>query len=190
VSVTYRDADSLCWYRSSARLTFIRSQSRISFGATAHDTWGPTREAVDEDPVRGEPSETNSVGGNALQGIAEGAITDDRSKQAKAADHLVTAAAPRATNYLQILREAMDQQGLNPPKIAKGIQTILRRKTGKRPKADRSTVYRIMQGYTKKPDPEVREALIQVLKLQKEKAPIVRRGLGGAGTAPNVSEES
>ena len=52
VSVTYRDADGQWWFRSSARLTFIRTQNRLSFGATTHDKWGASRESVAEDPTQ------------------------------------------------------------------------------------------------------------------------------------------
>jgi hypothetical protein len=54
VTVAYRDADELLRFRSSARLTFIRSQSRISFGPTSHSEYGPTRESVSEAPERRE----------------------------------------------------------------------------------------------------------------------------------------
>jgi hypothetical protein len=37
VNVTYRDAENN-WYRSSAKLTYIRSQGRLEFGASAHET--------------------------------------------------------------------------------------------------------------------------------------------------------
>jgi hypothetical protein len=37
VSVTYRDAQNN-WYRSSAKLTYIRSQGRLEFGASAQET--------------------------------------------------------------------------------------------------------------------------------------------------------
>ena len=183
VSVTYRDADSLWWYRSSARLTFIRSQGRISFGPTTHEPSGPSREAVTESRSRGEPAK------EARTESRQPTPQQQQPDQEHTADHLVPAAVPLATSCLQILREAMDQQGLNPPKLAGKIQAILKRKKGKQPKADRSTVYRIMKGITKKPQPKVREALIEALGLKGENASIVRRGLGGTGVAQNFSEQ-
>lgn len=114
---------------------------------------------------------------------------DDRSNQPEAAHHLVTAAAALTTSCLQILREAMDQQGLNSPGIARKIQAILKPKKGNRLKVDRTTVYRIVQGRTTRPQPEVREALIEVLGLTREKASIVRRGLGGTGAAQDFPEQ-
>lgn len=37
VAVTYRDGNSVLRYRSTATLTYIRSQHRLSFGATSHE---------------------------------------------------------------------------------------------------------------------------------------------------------
>ena len=51
VSITYRDADSLWWFRSCALRTFIRSQGRISLSATSHEEWWSSRESVVEGPA-------------------------------------------------------------------------------------------------------------------------------------------
>jgi hypothetical protein len=98
------------------------------------------------------------------------------------------AAAPPTTNHLQLLEEAIHHGGLNAPKLAEKIRALLKPRKGSRLKVDRTTVYRILQGHTKKPQPEVREALIKVLGLTGEGASIVRRGLGGAGAGQDFSE--
>lgn len=45
VNVTYRDAEGN-WYRSTAKLTYIRSQGRLEFGASAHETCKRPRPTV------------------------------------------------------------------------------------------------------------------------------------------------
>jgi hypothetical protein len=145
-----------------------------------------TTEVIKVPALPGDPSQLTAC---PPQGITERAIMDDRSNQPEAAHHLVTAAAPLTTSCLQILREAMDQQGLNSPGIARKIQAILKPEKGNRLKVDRTTVYRIVQGRTTRPQPEVREALIKVLGLTGEKASIVRRGLGGTGAAQDFPEQ-
>lgn len=136
-----------------------------------------------------EPSSADRADAAKHQKIMEGEITDNPSNQPEAAHRVISAAAPLNASYLQILHEAMDHKGLNPPKLAKKMRVILRRKKGNRTKVDRTTVYRIMQGDTKKPQPEVREALVEVLGLQGEKASQVRRGLGAAGAAQDFSKQ-
>jgi hypothetical protein len=72
----------------------------------------------------------------------------------------------------------MERLGLNPPRLAREIQTMLKRRGLNKPKADRSTVYRILNGRTKRPNPAIRNALVEVLKLDVEDASTVQRGLG------------
>jgi hypothetical protein len=106
---------------------------------------------------------------------APSAATND-SRTVSASD-----SSPLTATHLRLLREAMDREGLNPPKLALKMQGILKRDNRKRPKVDRATIYRIMHGHTKKPQPEIREAMIKALALKGESASIVRRGLGGVG---------
>ena len=83
----------------------------------------------------------------------------------------------------------MHQGGLNAPKLAQKMRALLKPSKGNRLKVDRTTVYRIIHGETKKPQPEIREALITVLGLKAEKASIVRQGLGGTGPHQNFSKK-
>jgi hypothetical protein len=92
-----------------------------------------------------------------------------------------TSCASHEPHHLRILKTAMDHKNWNPPKLAAAIQVILKRKKGRWPKVDRTTVYRIIAGETKKPQPAVRNALIEALELKGKEASIVQRGLGGLG---------
>jgi hypothetical protein len=84
-----------------------------------------------------------------------------------------------------IMRAAMFHQGLNPPKVATKVRAVLRQTSGQRPKVDRTTIYRILNGKTKRPDPSLRNALVKVLKLTVEDAEIVKRELArGEHTPP------
>ena len=77
------------------------------------------------------------------------------------------------------MRAAMQQQGLNPPKLAVKILAILRR-TGERKLrwiAQPSIEY--VEGKTKRPQPEIGNALIEALQLNEEDATIVHRELCG-----------
>jgi hypothetical protein len=46
ISVTYRDADETWWYRSTTPLTYLRSQNRLSTGASQHAGYGRTKGAL------------------------------------------------------------------------------------------------------------------------------------------------
>jgi hypothetical protein len=85
----------------------------------------------------------------------------------------------------QILRSAMERHGLNPPKLAVRIRAILKRKGHNKPKVDRSTTYRILSGQTKRPNPAIKNGLIEALQLEGEDAEIVRLRLGGPSTSTN-----
>jgi hypothetical protein len=80
------------------------------------------------------------------------------------------AAQSTAHDANRIMKTAMDRQGLNPPALAKRVQAAVnrRRKGQKTLKVDRSTVYRIISGETKKPNPAIRNAIIEELKLSPE----------------------
>ena len=101
------------------------------------------------------------------------------AEQAQLRHSVIPASVSRLPTHLQILWEAMGRRGLNPPKLANLIRESLKGGKGSRAKVDRTTVYRILQGTTKKPQPEVREALSRVLELTPEQASIVRLGLQG-----------
>jgi hypothetical protein len=85
-----------------------------------------------------------------------------------------------------ILQAAMQRQGLTAPKLAAKIGRILQPKSPNL-KADRATIYRIIKGQTKKPQPAMRNALIEVLQLEREERETVWRELGGAGAPPSSS---
>jgi hypothetical protein len=82
--------------------------------------------------------------------------------------------------HLGILEAAMERHGLNPAKVAVKIRPLLKRKKAAL-KGDRSTIYRIVKGKTLRPQPAIRNALIEVLELKGDDVLIVQRGLGGAG---------
>ena len=86
---------------------------------------------------------------------------------------------------LRIMRAAMQQQGLNPPRLAVRILAILRRTKQAKATVDRTTVYRIVAGKTKRPQPGIRNALIEALQLTGEDARIVQREFdAGSPTIP------
>ena len=78
---------------------------------------------------------------------------------------------------LDFILEAMNHRSLNVPKLATEIRALLRRKRMSRLKADRATIYRIVRGRTKWPNPALRDALIEVLRLPADKVEIVRHAL-------------
>jgi hypothetical protein len=61
---------------------------------------------------------------------------------------------------------AMRSQGLNPPRLAAKVRALLKRR-GKKPKVDRSTIYRLVSGQTEHPDPEILSAVLEDLQLPK-----------------------
>ena len=101
-----------------------------------------------------------------------------RSEHWKAEAQKRARLSAQADGPAQILTAAMERLGLNPPRLAREIQTMLKRRGLNNPKADRSTVYRILNGRTKRPNPAIRNALVEVLKLDVEDASTVQRGLG------------
>ena len=66
---------------------------------------------------------------------------------------------------------------MNAPRIAKRVRAQLKPVHGLKLKVDRTTVYRILHGHTKNPDPAIRKALIEVLKLTDEEQQVVVRAL-------------
>jgi hypothetical protein len=78
---------------------------------------------------------------------------------------------------LQILNAAAAELSLNPPKLARKVNEFFARKRLKE-RVDRTTVYRILSGRTKRPSPATVNALIHLLKLPPESAQVVRRQLG------------
>jgi hypothetical protein len=81
--------------------------------------------------------------------------------------------------YLLILHRAMDDRGQNPAQLARALGRHL--PSGVRLKGDRSTVYRIFAGITKRPQPAIVQALITELCLSKEEAEVVWSGLRSRG---------
>jgi hypothetical protein len=97
--------------------------------------------------------------------------------------HTARGAAPAPatseTDPRRIMRAAMQQQGLNPPKLAVKMLAILRRTRQAKGTVDRTTVYRIIEGKTKRPQPGIINALIEALQLTEEDARIVHHELCG-----------
>jgi hypothetical protein len=87
---------------------------------------------------------------------------------------------------LGIMRAAMEQQGLNAPKLAVKTLQILSRRSNWRGKMDRSTIYRILEGKTKRPQPATTLALIEALQLTEGDAAIVHRSIGGGSSLHNL----
>jgi hypothetical protein len=87
------------------------------------------------------------------------------------------AAQAKPPGALEIISEAMIRRSLNVPKLAAEIRALLRRKRVARLKADRATIFRIVCGDTKWPNPALRDALIEVLQLPAAEAEIVRHAL-------------
>ena len=83
--------------------------------------------------------------------------------------------------YLQILQAALNGHGWTIPQLANKIREILKTTGRNRPKADRTTIYRIMHGATKRPQPALRNALIKALALEGNQALTVARALGASG---------
>jgi hypothetical protein len=83
--------------------------------------------------------------------------------------------------YLQILQAALDGHGWTIPQLANKIREILKSTGQNRQKADRATIYRIMRGATKRPQPALRNALIKALALEDDQALRVVRALGASG---------
>jgi hypothetical protein len=66
------------------------------------------------------------------------------------------------------LRVAMLRQGLNVPRLASQVRAVLKRRGGTKLKVDRTTIYRLVRGQTKHPDPAIWSAVCEVLKLPRE----------------------
>jgi hypothetical protein len=63
---------------------------------------------------------------------------------------------------------AMRLQGLNAPQLAAKARAVLKRRGEKRLKVDRATIYRLVNGKTKNPNPLLLSAVFEVLKLSAE----------------------
>ena len=87
--------------------------------------------------------------------------------------------AVRESAPCRIMRDAMQQQSLNPPQLAMKMQAILKRTRQAKGTVDRTTVYRIVEGKTSRPHPGIVNALIDALQLTEEDATIVHRELCG-----------
>ena len=66
------------------------------------------------------------------------------------------------------LLAAMHRQGLNAPRLALLVGSVLRKRGVTKPKVDRATIYRLVHGKTRRPDPSIRNAVLEVLKLSVE----------------------
>jgi hypothetical protein len=63
---------------------------------------------------------------------------------------------------------AMTLQGLNAPQLAAKARAVLKRRGEKKLKVDRATIYRLVNGKTKNPNPLLLNAVFEVLKLSAE----------------------
>jgi hypothetical protein len=162
-------------FKSSADFCYVHSLAG-SAPTLRDQTASPTAAEGSVEKLAPPPGDSVPLTASPLPEVA--AAKDDPSNQTEPNDNLVTPAAQPMPDHLRILADAINNQGLNPPKLAEKMQAILKRDKKDRDKADRTTVYRIVQGETKKPQPAIREALIEALELNKEQAAIVRRGLG------------
>jgi hypothetical protein len=72
---------------------------------------------------------------------------------------------------LKFVTKAMEELHLNVPNLTDLVATKLKRQ---RKTVDRSTIYRIIDGTTRHPDPATREAIIEILKLPDDQAIEVR----------------
>jgi hypothetical protein len=84
---------------------------------------------------------------------------------------------PKPLGALECISEAMTQLSLNSPKLTDKVHALLKRKRVTGLKADRTTVFRVVRGNTKWPNPALRDALIEVLQLPADRAAIVRNAL-------------
>jgi hypothetical protein len=66
------------------------------------------------------------------------------------------------------LLAAMRRQGLNPPQLALLVQAEIKRRRVTKLKVDRTTIYRLVNGKTRHPNPIIRSAVLAVLKLPLE----------------------
>jgi hypothetical protein len=94
-------------------------------------------------------------------------LVQGRGKR-QAADHSARAAQgnPDPGNELAA---AMARNGLNAPQLAHKVRALLQRKGMARIKVDRTTIYRIVQDKTKKPNPAILAAIRDVLNSPAEK---------------------
>jgi len=90
----------------------------------------------------------------------------------------------------RIIRAAMQQQGLNPPRLAVKMQAILKRTRQAKGTVDQTTVYRILAGKTKRPQPGIINALIEALQFTEEDARLVHREFCGHPRHPHGSRKN
>ncbi len=90
----------------------------------------------------------------------------------------------------RIIRAAMQQQGLNSPRLAVKMQAILKRTRQAKGTVDQTTVYRILAGKTKRPQPGIINALIEALQFTEEDARLVHREFCGHPRHPHGSRKN
>ena len=95
---------------------------------------------------------------------------------------------PAPSPASRILIAAMERRGLTAPALARKVQK-LQRPGQTKPKVDRTTVYRILNGQTKKPNPAILKALMETLQLDEAEALAVRRELGRTAPAPTSKQD-
>jgi hypothetical protein len=170
-------------YRRTAYRGGIEMESRSMDGyiqplRDALREYGHEREAA-EHP--GKPSKTGAKASDlAVCPKSSGDCQDDMRTPSGISAAIEASEQPEAARgAVAILRDAMEKHGWNVAKLAAMIQTFLRRKRVSKPKGDKTAIYRILSGETKKPNPAIRNALIEVLGLEPRGALVVRHQLGG-----------
>ncbi len=151
--------------------------------------YGHEREAS-EHP--GKPSKTGAKGAKASDLAVRQESSGDRQDDVRTTGGMRAAMEASekpeaAREAMAILRNAMDKHGWNVARLATMVQAFLRRKRVSKPKADKTAIYRILSGETKKPNPAIRNALIAVLELEPREASVVQHQLGAA--APPSSDK-
>jgi hypothetical protein len=66
------------------------------------------------------------------------------------------------------VRAAMRREGLNVPRLTAQVRAVLKAGGEKKLKVDRSTIYRLVNGQTKRPNPTIRRVVLDVLKMPVE----------------------
>jgi hypothetical protein len=75
-------------------------------------------------------------------------------------------AAPAPVNAMEA---AMIQKGWNAPRLAAEVRAVLKRRGMTNLKVDRTTIYRLVTGKTKRPDPQIRSVVEEILELSVER---------------------
>jgi hypothetical protein len=70
---------------------------------------------------------------------------------------------------INAMEAAMMQEGWNAPRLAAKVRAVLKSRGITKLKVDRTTIYRLVTGKTKRPDPRIRSVVEAILKLPAER---------------------